>query len=127
MSDHRVGGYGTKHLAEVSHGESFLQVAGGRFDRAGLYLLDEPDAPLSYESCLVLMKQIQRVEKLGGQVICATHSPLLSALPNARILQLSDRGIERLAWAQLCLVRNWRNYLANPQAVIDAALTSLGS
>jgi predicted ATPase len=39
MSDFGVRGYGERHAATVSHGESYLPVLEGRFTETGLYLL----------------------------------------------------------------------------------------
>ena len=39
--------YGPRALHEQSHGESFLALVQNRFRGSGLYLLDEPEAPLS--------------------------------------------------------------------------------
>ena len=41
--------YGGASLHEQSHGEAFLAVMLNRFGPNGLYLLDEPEAALSYE------------------------------------------------------------------------------
>jgi predicted ATPase len=75
---------------------------------------DEPEAALSFLSCLGLVGLLDRLAASGGQVICATHSPLLTALPGAQILELGDDGICPVAWDQLELVDHWRRYLANP-------------
>ncbi|HEX7167691.1 MAG TPA: AAA family ATPase, partial [Acidimicrobiales bacterium] len=115
MSNNNVPGYGQPHLLSVSHGESFLQVFEARFDAEGLYLLDEPEAALSFSSCLTLMRVLHDIGERGGQVICATHSPVLASLPGATVLQLSDAGIENVAWEELELVAHWRRYLAEPQ------------
>ena len=37
---------------EMSHGESFLEVLRSRFDSAGFYCLDEPEAALSFSATL---------------------------------------------------------------------------
>ncbi len=118
MSDHNVSGYGDHHLAEVSHGEGYLQVLGERFGSNGLLLLDEPEAGLSYTACLSLMQSLDATAKAGGQVICATHSPLLTALPNADIWLVSAQGIERTTWAELEMVADWRMFLADPELVL---------
>ena len=39
---------------ELSHGEGFLQILRTRVNQAGFYLMDEPDAPLSFTACLGL-------------------------------------------------------------------------
>jgi predicted ATPase len=118
MSDHGVSGYGDRHLAEVSHGEGYLQVLGERLGSNGLLLLDEPEAGLSYTACLSLMQSVDATAKAGGQVICATHSPLLTALPNADIWLVSVDGIERTSWIDLEMIGDWRVFLANPESVL---------
>lgn len=106
-------GYGDRYTA-VSHGESYLQAFNDWFSVKGLYLLDEPEAALSFTACLSLIAAMDRVVKSGGQVICATHSPLLAAMPGADILELTGAGIHRSQWAELELVEHWKQYLAEP-------------
>lgn len=100
---------------EMSHGESFLAILDTRFDRPGFFCLDEPEAALSFSSTLTLMATLQRIVDDGGQVLCATHSPALAALPGARILELGAWGVRETAWEDLELVHHWRSYLASPQ------------
>jgi predicted ATPase len=112
MSESGVSGYGDRHAAEVSHGESFLQVIEGRFEGPGLYLLDEPESALSFRSCLALMATLHDLAGTGSQIICSTHSPLLTALPGATILELSESGIVRKDWLEL--VQRWTEFLQDP-------------
>lgn len=100
---------------EMSHGESFLAILDTRFDRPGFYCLDEPEAALSFSSILALMSTLQRIADRGGQVLCATHSPVLASLPGATILELGPWGMRRAAWDDLELVHHWRAYLDAPQ------------
>ncbi len=65
-----------------------------------------------------LLGHLDQLAKAGGQVVCATHSPLLTALPGADIVQLGEGGMERVRWADLELVDHWRRYLADPQAYL---------
>ncbi len=109
-----MSGYGDRHAAEVSHGESFLQVIEGRFEGPGLYLLDEPESALSFRSCLALMATLHDLAGTGSQIICSTHSPLLTALPGATILELSESGIVRKDWRELELVQRWTEFLQDP-------------
>lgn len=114
MSDNKVPGYGDRHSATVSHGEGYLQVLLGRFRAKGLYLLDEAETPLSFQSCLALMRVLKETVDLGSQVICATHSPLLAAFPGAEIVEFDDQGMRRVEWEQLRMVEHWRRYLQGP-------------
>ncbi|MFT4136457.1 AAA family ATPase [Microbacterium sp.] len=100
---------------ELSHGESFLAILDTRFDAPGFYCLDEPEAALSFQSTLTLISILDRIARSGGQVLCATHSPVLAALPGARLLELGEWGMRKTTWDDLELVRHWRSYLDAPQ------------
>lgn len=102
----------------VSHGEGFLAAFRVKFHQPGLYVMDEPEAALSFISCLELMGHMDRLARNGGQVICATHSPLLTALPGADIIEVGDHGMRRVPWNELALVDHWRRYLADPQSYL---------
>ena len=99
---------------DMSHGESFLAVLQTRFDSPGFYALDEPEAALSFSSTLGLIATLQRLVEAGGQVLCATHSPVLAAMPGATILEVGDWGLRRTTWAELELVQHWKSYLDAP-------------
>ncbi len=118
--EHMTGlpGYGDRDLREVSHGEGFLQVVEGRFTGPGLYLLDEPESALSFGSCLRLLATLDALADAGGQIVCATHSPLLAALPGATIWELGEFGIRTSRWDELQLVDHWRRFLARPDAYL---------
>lgn len=111
-------GFWEQDLGEQSHGEGFLTVLNAMFDKPGLYLMDEPEAALSFTSCLSLVALMDQLARSGGQIVCATHSPLLTALPGARILELGDHGITTVDWEDLQLVDHWRRYLADPNAYL---------
>lgn len=113
-------GYWQDDLEAMSHGEGFVAILAAMFHREpGLYLLDEPEAALSFTACLRLVGLIEQLADAGGQVICATHSPLLTALPGAQILQLNDTGIHQEEWAALDLVDHWRRFLARPSVYLE--------
>jgi predicted ATPase len=99
---------------EMSHGESFLEVLRTRFDSPGFYCLDEPEAALSFSSTLALIGALGRIVESGGQVLCATHSPVLAAMPGATILEVGDWGLRRTTWEELDLVQHWKAYLDAP-------------
>jgi predicted ATPase len=52
----------------------------------------------------------------------ATHSPLLTALPEASILELGSHGIRRADWADLDIVVNWRRFLGAPESFLRPLL-----
>ena len=101
-------------LHHLSHGESFLEVLTRYFARPGFYVLDEPESALSFSSCLALVGVLAQVARDGGQVRCATHAPLLTAMPGATLLQVDEDGFSRTTWEDLPLVDHWRRYLHDP-------------
>ncbi|WP_416973526.1 AAA family ATPase [Streptomyces sp. 4F14] len=107
---------------EVSHGEGFLAAFRQKFHHPGLYVMDEPEAALSFTSCLELLGHIDHLTSSGGQVICATHSPLLTALPGAAIIEVGEHGLRTTTWPDLSLVDHWRRYLADPGAYLRHVL-----
>ena len=107
---------------EMSHGESFLEVLRTRFDSPGFCCLDEPEAALSFSSTLGLIGALQDVVDRRGQVLCATHSPVLAAMPGATLLEVCDWGLRRTRWAELELVQHWRRYLDEPQRYLRHVL-----
>ncbi len=101
-----------ERLQERSHGESFLAVLRHRFSDVGMYFMDEPEAALSFTSCLGLLALLADLRAEGSQIVVATHSPLLIALPGASLLELGDWGIRRVAdYDQLDLVGLWRGFM----------------
>ncbi|PPK93532.1 putative ATPase [Kineococcus xinjiangensis] len=119
-----ASGLGIPHrLHTVSHGESFVEVLQSRWVRsAGVVLLDEPESALSFANCLLLLGSLAAMARDGKQVLCATHSPLLTALPGATILQVDEDGIAPVAWEDLGVVTNWRLFLDAPERFLRHVL-----
>jgi predicted ATPase len=107
--------WGDEQLQARSHGESFLAVLRLRFAEIGVYFMDEPEAALSFSSCLGLVSLLDQMRREGSQVIVATHSPLLASLPDATLLEVGDWGIRRVeSYDEVELVRSWRGFLEAP-------------
>ncbi|WP_068271462.1 AAA family ATPase [Aldersonia kunmingensis] len=102
-------------LNQLSHGQSFLRYVGDRPIEQGLWVLDEPEAALSFHACLALIAVLGELAAEGSQVIMATHSPVLAACPGADIWELTETGIDARQWDELDMVRNWRAFLDEPQ------------
>ncbi|TDL34048.1 AAA family ATPase [Arthrobacter nitrophenolicus] len=101
---------------EMSHGESFLELAADRFHGRGLGVLDEPESALSFAGCLSLLSILKALLEDGAsQVIMSTHLPVLAALPGARILEVGPWRLRQQAWADLDLVSNWRSFMEAPE------------
>lgn len=107
--------WGGEKLQQRSHGESFLAVLRHRFDEQGVYFLDEPEAALSFHSCLGLVALLDTMRREGSQVLVATHSPLLVTLPGATLLEFDDAGFRRVdGFENLNLIKQWRAFLREP-------------
>jgi predicted ATPase len=109
-------------LHEKSHGEGFLDLLERKFRGYGFYLMDEPEAPLSFTSTLGLLGRLDDLRAKGAQVVVATHSPLLTSLPDATILELGTHGIRRTTWDELEIVSHWRAFLGRPGSYLDPLL-----
>ena len=80
-----------------SHGEAFMDLLLG-FADDGFYLLDEQEAALSPNRQLAALVAIDQLVKRGAQFIIATHSPILLAYPNAKIMVFDQGGIREIAF-----------------------------
>jgi len=112
--EHRYG----VDLDASSHGESFLRLFRSRFVPGGLYLLDEPEAPLSPQSQLGLMAMLKEMIAEDAQFIIATHSPILLAYPEATIITFDQRPPRRVTYEELEHVRLTRDFLNAPEAFL---------
>jgi predicted ATPase len=98
-----------------SHGESFLKLFQARFVPGGLYLLDEPEAPLSPQSQIGLLAMLLDMVQQDAQFIIATHSPILLACPGAGIWSFDKTPVREAQFESLDHVTLTRDFLANPQ------------
>ena len=81
----------------------------------GLYLLDEPEAPLSPMKQLALLALVVKAAEDGAQFIIATHSPILLACPDARIFSFDAPPIHEVAYDDLEHVNVMRDFLNDPE------------
>jgi predicted ATPase len=106
----------SENLDARSHGESYFKVFQSRFVPGGLYMLDEPEAPLSpmrQLSFIAMLKEM--VGEKDAQFIIATHSPILMAFPNATIYNFDGDSIRLIPYNEVEHVTITRNFLNNPQ------------
>lgn len=101
-----------------SHGEGFLNLFQSRFVPGGLYLLDEPEAPLSPQRQLALLSMLKGMVEQDSQFVIATHSPILMALPGAEILSFDDAPVRRVPYDEVEHVALTRDFLNNPEAFL---------
>lgn len=112
---------GAVNLHRMSHGESVMQVVQQAFHGNGLYLLDEPESGLSMIRQLALLAELHAVAQAGAQLIIATHSPVLLALPGAEIWEFTAEGdLHRgLAVQETTAYRALRDFLADPPGIAE--------
>lgn len=107
----------------ASHGEGFVRVFEERMSRQGIYFMDEPESALSPNRQLDLLRILHRIgQSAVSQVIMATHSPILMALPGARVLEISHGGIAEADFRQTRHFRLYRDFTTDPEGFLEAAL-----
>lgn len=99
-----------------SHGEGFLGFFKNRLKPKGLYLMDEPEGALSYENQYLLAVMIQEAIKQGCQFIIATHSPVITALPDARLYLINSEGAQEKAYEDLPNVQFLKLFMQRREA-----------
>ena len=105
-----------------SHGEGFLAFLESRTTERGLWVLDEPESALSFRSCLRLLVLLAGMVESGSQVLLATHSPVLAALPGATVYELDGAGFTARAWSELDLVQDWAAFFDDPRRLLHHLL-----
>ncbi|MDR2587525.1 MAG: AAA family ATPase, partial [Coriobacteriales bacterium] len=108
-----LGGYGGVSLHHQSHGEAFLALVRNRFKPRGLYLLDEPEAALSPMNQIALLRVLHDLAECGSQLIIATHSPILLALPDAEIMLFDEGGPTEIDYEETEHYRVTRDFFEN--------------
>jgi predicted ATPase len=111
--------YGQDMLTHASHGESFLRLFQSRMVPGGLYLLDEPEGPLSPLRQMALFTMLhQLTERDACQFIIATHSPILMALPSAQLFTFDTQPMSTARFSELPSVSLLRDFLAAPEQFV---------
>lgn len=107
-----------------SHGQSFLKLFRSRFVPGGLYLLDEPEAPLSPQSQLALLAMMDEMVGRDAQFIIATHSPIVLAFPGAQIYSCDVTPMKKVAYEDLDHVRLTKDFLNTPERYLRQIVTA---
>jgi predicted ATPase len=105
-------------LDAQSHGESYFKLFQSRFVPDGLYLLDEPEAPLSPMRQMTFISLLHLALKQNAQFIIATHSPIILAYPDAAIFSFDGEIITRMTYDELDHVTVTRSFLENPESYL---------
>ena len=106
-----------------SHGEGFMRFFEERCQRQGIYIFDEPESALSPARQMEFLKLMRRMDQSGHcQIIMATHSPMLMAYPDARLLRLSKYGLEPVTVKETDHYKVMREFCADPAGFVEAVI-----
>ena len=103
-----------------SHGEGFMRFFEERCQRPGIFFFDEPESALSMSRQFEFLKLLRRMQQGGqSQVIMATHSPILMALPDARLLRLEKYGLMPVRLEETDHYRMMREFILDPHGTVE--------
>lgn len=122
LEDAGANRYGQKSLHEQSHGESFFALFDNRFIGDGLYIIYEPEAALSPTRQLSFLARMHELVLARSQLIIATHSPILLGYPNAWIYQVSETGLDRIAYEDTDHYQVTKSFLTRRERMLDVLL-----
>src|SRR5580658_7431241 len=106
-----------------SHGEGFMRFFEERCQRQGIFIFDEPESALSPARQMEFLKLMRRMEDSTiCQVVMATHSPMLMAYPNARLLRLSKYGLDPVTVEQTDHYKVMREFCSDPVGFVEAVV-----
>ena len=106
-----------------SHGEGFIRFFEERCSKQGIYFMDEPESALSPRRQLELLNILNKIHNTqNAQVIMVTHSPLLMAFPNARLLEINRAGLIEIEFRQTDHFKLYREFTNDPLNFIQDVL-----
>jgi predicted ATPase len=118
-----AAGSDSANFLSHSHGEGFLGFFEERCQRQGIFIFDEPESALSPSRQMEFLKLLRRMEQSTiCQVVMATHSPMLMAYPNARLLRLSKYDLEPVTVEQTDHYKVMREFYDDPAGFVEATI-----
>jgi predicted ATPase len=106
-----------------SHGEGFMRFFEERCQRQGIFIFDEPESALSPARQMEFLKLMRKMEESTiCQVVMATHSPMLMAYPDARLLRLSKYGLEPVTVQETDHYRLMREFCNDPEGFVEGVM-----
>ncbi len=106
-----------------SHGEGFVRFFQERMSKQGIYLLDEPESALSPKRQLELLRHLHAIQRsANAQIIMATHSPILMAVPGARLVEITRAGIAETELRDTRHFKLYRDFGEDPDDFVARAL-----
>jgi predicted ATPase len=107
----------------ASHGEGFLSFFEERLSEQGLFILDEPESALSPTKQFEFLKLLRHMQRSNNcQVVMATHSPILMALPDADLWQLERYGVRPTSLEETAHFRIYREFVLYPHDTVEAMI-----
>lgn len=113
--------YGGRSLHTRSHGETFFTLLELKFQRNGLFLLDEPEAALSPQrqlSFLVLLHDVLKRYR-DAQFIISTHSPVLLGYPEAQIVSFDEGCVTEIDYEECAPLQIVRGFVNNRERLLE--------
>ncbi|GGX39577.1 ATP-binding protein [Tateyamaria omphalii] len=119
----REGGGAPPDFLSWSHGEGFVRFFEERMARQGIYFMDEPESALSPRRQLELLRILDGVQRSAtSQVIIATHSPILMAVPEARVLEVARHGFAEIDYRSTSHFKLYQAFTVDPEEFVSDAL-----
>lgn len=104
--------FGGKSLITQSHGQSTMSYFRSRYQRKGIFFLDEPETALSPQRQLDLLQIIGKNSRAGhAQFIIATHSPILLACEEATIYSFDNATIHPIEYKETEHYKVYKKFL----------------
>ena len=112
--------FGNDSLRTRSHGQSHMTFFTSRYQREGLFLLDEPENALSPRTQIELLHLLRKATSRDNvQFLIATHSPILLAYPGADIYSFDRTPIQKVGYEETEYYRVYRDFLNNREKYLD--------
>lgn len=113
--------YGGRSLHTRSHGETFFKLLELKFQRNGLFLLDEPEAALSPQrqlAFLVLIHDVLKKHK-DAQFIISTHSPVLLGYPKAQIVSFDGGPLHEIEYEETAPMQIVQHFVNQRESFLE--------
>ncbi len=115
--------YGGQSLHQQSHGESLFSLISNRLRGQSLYILDEPEAALSPSRQLAFIARLHELVERGSQFVIATHSPIIMAYPNAKIIQIKNDKIEEIKYCDSEHYAVMKHFMNNHEQILNILMS----
>ena len=115
----------TGFIHERSHGEGFMHVIKKNLNPMSIYFFDEPEAALSPDRQLALIKEIHDCAEDGSQFFIISHSPILLATPDAEILSFDGDTIRPIPYEETESYKIYSTFLNNKDSILHHLLSDI--